>query len=98
MGERHPSLTTSPVAPDALTPRQREVVALIAAGLTNAEISRRLALTPGTVANHVEAVLHRLGAASRVQVATWAVAHGLARVQLPPASDASEDGLAEAAL
>ena len=52
-----------------LTPRQREVAALIAAGLTNMEIAERLVLTPGTVANHVEGILRRLGFRSRTQVA-----------------------------
>ena len=98
MHERHPSLTTSPVAPDALTARQREVVALIAEGLTNAEIGQRLGVTPGTAANHVDAVLRRLRASGRVQAAVWAIAHGLVRVQVPRASDGSADGTAEAAL
>jgi DNA-binding CsgD family transcriptional regulator len=52
-----------------LTPRQREVAALIAGGLTNMEIAERLVLTPGTVANHVESILRRLGFRSRTQVA-----------------------------
>ena len=85
MDERHLSLTTSPVGLDALSPRQREVVALIAEGLTNAEIARRLSITPGTSANHVEAALRRVGASGRVQVAMWAVAHGLVTVAPPQA-------------
>lgn len=52
-----------------LTPRQREVAALVASGLTNMEIAERLVLTPGTVANHVEGILRRLGFRSRTQVA-----------------------------
>jgi len=52
-----------------LTPRQREVASLIAAGLTNMEIAEQLVLTPGTVANHVEGILRRLGFRSRTQVA-----------------------------
>ena len=52
-----------------LTPRQREVAGLIASGLTNLEIAERLVLTPGTVANHVEGILRRLGFRSRTQVA-----------------------------
>ena len=97
MDERRLPLTTPPVAPDALTPRQREVVALIAGGLTNAEIGARLAITPGTAANHVEAVLRRLGTGTRVGAALWAVAHGLVTLAHPPASDGSGDGTAEAA-
>jgi DNA-binding CsgD family transcriptional regulator len=52
-----------------LTPRQREVASLVASGLTNMEIAERLVLTPGTVANHVEGILRRLGFRSRTQVA-----------------------------
>jgi len=52
-----------------LTPRQREVARLVASGLTNMEIAERLVLTPGTVANHVEGILRRLGFRSRTQVA-----------------------------
>lgn len=52
-----------------LTPRQREVARLIADGLSNAEIAQSLVLTPGTVANHVEHILRRLGFRSRSQVA-----------------------------
>jgi DNA-binding CsgD family transcriptional regulator len=52
-----------------LTPRQQEVARLVASGLTNMEIAERLVLTPGTVANHVEGILRRLGYRSRSQVA-----------------------------
>ena len=62
-----------------LTPRQREVAALIASGLTNMEIAERLVLTPGTVANHVEGILRRLGFRSRTQVAALLGDAGAAR-------------------
>jgi len=54
-----------------LTPRQREVAAFIAAGLTNRQIAERLVVSEGTVANHVRAILDRLGAERRTQVAAW---------------------------
>ena len=96
--DEHPVILTAPrLSPDALSPRQREVVALIAEGLTNAEIGRRLTVTPGTAANHVEAVLRRLGVGSRVQAAMWAVAHGLVGPVPAPAEDDIADGTAEAA-
>lgn len=60
-----------------LTPRQREVAALIADGLSNAQIAERLTLVEGTVANHMEAILRRLGFRSRTQVAVWAAERGL---------------------
>ena len=52
-----------------LTPRQREVAALIAGGLSNAEIAERLTVSEGTVANHVEHILRRLSFRSRAEVA-----------------------------
>lgn len=61
-----------------LTRRQREVVALIAQGYSNEDIARRLVVTRGTAANHVAAVLDRLGMSNRAQVAAWAVSAGLA--------------------
>ena len=73
---------------DRLTPRQREVAALIAGGLTNEQIAKRLVLTPGTVANHVEHILRRLSVRSRTEVATLVAESGLHRP--------SPDGTAEA--
>lgn len=60
-----------------LTRRQQEVASCLAEGLTNEQIARRLVLTPGTVANHVEHILRRLDLTSRTQVGVWAVEHGL---------------------
>ncbi len=53
----------------ALTPREREVALLIADGLTNAELARRLYISPKTAAVHVSNILHKLGVASRIDVA-----------------------------
>ena len=61
-----------------ITPREREV-AVLAAGLTNAEIAHRLTLVEGTVANHIEHILRKLQLRSRTQIAVWAVEHGLYR-------------------
>ncbi len=55
----------------------REVVALIAAGLTNREIGARLTITERTVMRHVEHILARLELRSRTQIAVWAVTRGL---------------------
>jgi len=67
-----------------LTPRQQEVAALVAEGLTNEEIAFRLVLAPGTVANHVGSILERLGLRSRSQVAVWAAERGLTQHSEPP--------------
>jgi DNA-binding NarL/FixJ family response regulator len=60
-----------------LTKRQLEVAQLIATGHSNAQIARKLVLTTGTVANHIEHILRRLGVSNRAQVAAWIVEHGL---------------------
>jgi len=60
-----------------LTKRQLEVAQLIASGQSNAQIARALVLTAGTVANHIEHILRRLGVSNRAQVAAWVVEHGL---------------------
>ncbi|MDP8924121.1 MAG: LuxR C-terminal-related transcriptional regulator [Chloroflexota bacterium] len=63
-----------------ISPRERDVAMLVAEGLTNAEIARRLAIVEGTVANHVEHILRKLGLRGRTQIAVWAVEHGLYRL------------------
>jgi DNA-binding CsgD family transcriptional regulator len=52
-----------------LTPREREVALLIAAGLTNSELARRLYISPKTAAVHVSSILRKLGVPSRTAVA-----------------------------
>jgi DNA-binding CsgD family transcriptional regulator len=52
----------------ALTAREREVALLVADGLTNAELARRLYISPRTAAVHVSSILHKLGVASRTEV------------------------------
>jgi len=61
----------------ALTPREREVLALVGAGLSNHAIARRLGLVEGTVKAHVSTILARLGAENRVQAAITAYEAGL---------------------
>lgn len=65
-------------AGDNLTPRERDVVALIARGGTNRQIARQLGVTERTARTHVSNILGKLGLASRTQAAMWAVKHGLA--------------------
>lgn len=60
-----------------LTPRERDVLALVGRGLSNHAIGRRLNLTEGTVKAHVSAILTRLGAENRVQAAITAYEAGL---------------------
>jgi non-specific serine/threonine protein kinase len=71
------SKLASPHPPDALTPRECEVAALIARGLSNRQIAKELVVAEGTVALHVHHILDKLGCSSRTQVAVWAAAQGL---------------------
>ncbi|MBH0243998.1 response regulator transcription factor [Streptomyces cavourensis] len=61
-----------------LSPREREVVVLLAEGLTNAEIATALSITVGTVKTHLANVQAKLGARNRVEVAAWAWRNGVA--------------------
>ncbi|RQW29682.1 DNA-binding response regulator [Rhodobacteraceae bacterium CH30] len=63
---------------DKLTPREREIVQCLARGESNKEIARHLDVAESTVKIHVQNVLKKLGLSSRVQVAVYAVGHGLA--------------------
>ena len=60
--------------PTGLTPRQTEVAALVADGLTNRELAERLGITERSAESHVERIRLRLGFRSRSQLAAWYVA------------------------
>ncbi|MES1242694.1 MAG: response regulator transcription factor [Acidobacteriota bacterium] len=62
--------------PDAMTDREREVLGLLASGLSNREISGRLSITERTVKFHVSSVLSKLGAKNRTQAARLARERG----------------------
>jgi HD-GYP domain-containing protein (c-di-GMP phosphodiesterase class II) len=63
--------------PAGLTPREVEVLQLVARGLSNKEIARRLVVSPKTVGNHVEHIYAKIGASSRAAASLFAVQHGL---------------------
>jgi DNA-binding NarL/FixJ family response regulator len=62
---------------EELSPRELEVLHLIARGMENAEIAASLSISPRTAKNHVSSILAKLGLPSRVQAAIYAVRHGL---------------------
>jgi DNA-binding CsgD family transcriptional regulator len=63
--------------PAGLTRREAEVLALVAAGLRNAEIAERLYLTPKTVSHHLSAIYGKLGVATRIEAAHAAAQLGI---------------------
>ncbi len=89
LAEEAPSQTPEPVAQGraadaaedaelrALTAREREVAALIARGLTSAQIAAELVVSERTVDAHADHIRGKLGLRSRAEIAAWATAHGL---------------------
>jgi DNA-binding NarL/FixJ family response regulator len=67
-----------------ITSREREVLTLIATGLSNAEIAQRLSITPATAKTHVGHLLTKLSARDRVHLVILAYQAGLVAVGLPP--------------
>lgn len=65
------------MAPTELPPRQREVLRLLAAGLTNKEIAVRLGIAPATVKIHVSRLIEQLGATNRTDAVSKAQRAGI---------------------
>jgi DNA-binding NarL/FixJ family response regulator len=72
-----PTEAPPPELPDDLTPREVEVLELIAAGLTNAEIAERLVVSAATVKSHVNHIFSKIGARDRAQAVVYAYANGI---------------------
>jgi DNA-binding NarL/FixJ family response regulator len=65
--------------PDGLTPREIDVLRLIAAGQSNMEIARELVITEATVKTHINNLFAKAGVRDRAQAVTYAFRHGIAR-------------------
>jgi DNA-binding NarL/FixJ family response regulator len=72
------TVATDTTIADTLSQREREVLRLLAKGLSNSEIAGKLFLSEGTVRNYVSALFAKLGAADRTQAVLIALRHGLA--------------------
>jgi DNA-binding NarL/FixJ family response regulator len=75
-----PPLKPSESSPFSLTPRETQVLRLLAQGLDNGAIAECLMVTKRTVQNHVSKIYAKLHTSSRVQAALWAIRNGLADV------------------
>jgi DNA-binding NarL/FixJ family response regulator len=84
VGGRPARPTSDPVALQELTPREREVMALVAEGLTNDEIAEQLVVSPLTAKTHVSRIMLKLGARDRAQVVVMAYQTGLVRAPENP--------------
>jgi DNA-binding NarL/FixJ family response regulator len=67
----------------ALTPREIEVLSLVARGLGNKEVGDRLGTAPGTVKAHVQSILSKLGAKDRTNAVTIALRRGIIHLHSP---------------
>ena len=77
LSQPNPGPLPSPVQLDALTEREREIMALVAAGLSNDEIGERLYVSPLTAKTHVNRAMMKLGARDRAQLVVLAYRSGL---------------------
>jgi NarL family two-component system response regulator LiaR len=73
--------STRPRTPDPLTPRELEVLQLVARGLENVEIAESLVISEATVRTHVSNIMSKLHLASRTQAALYALREGLASLE-----------------
>jgi DNA-binding NarL/FixJ family response regulator len=79
----HTPTAATPAVLDVLTGREREVLTLVAGGLSNDEIAERLDLRPLTAKTHVNRAMMKLGARDRAQLVVIAYESGLVRAGAP---------------
>jgi predicted ATPase/DNA-binding CsgD family transcriptional regulator len=78
-GESAADAAARPASEPRLTPRETQVAALVAEGLTNRQVATRLTITRRTAESHVENILTKLGLTSRTQIAIWVMEQAAVR-------------------
>jgi len=78
-GATRRSSSTKPSEEPSITPRELEILQLVAEGMSNKEIGKRLYITEGTVKNHVHNALEKLHMKNRIQAAAYITRQGLGR-------------------
>ena len=68
---------TATALPDGLSPREAQILGLVAEGLSNRQLGGRLAISEHTAANHIRSILRKTGCANRTEAATYAHRSGL---------------------
>lgn len=80
---KQPSQVADTAMASLLNEREREVLRLLAKGLSNSDIAARIYLSEGTVKNYISSILEKLGVGDRTQAAILAIRHGLADLSEP---------------
>jgi DNA-binding CsgD family transcriptional regulator len=80
IGALGPSAPTPAALPDGLSPREVQILGLVAQGLSNRQVGTTLSISEHTAANHVRSILRKTGCANRTEAASYAHRHGLAQV------------------
>ena len=77
-GNGHPK--TADLLANQLSPRERELLALLVEGASSGQIAERLSLSPNTVRTHIQSILTKLQVHSRLEAASFAFRHGIVKV------------------
>jgi DNA-binding CsgD family transcriptional regulator len=77
----HALIAPATILPDGLSPREVEILRLVARGLSNRQIGEELFISGHTAANHIRSILRKTSCANRTEAATYAHRHGLAEGQ-----------------
>jgi DNA-binding NarL/FixJ family response regulator len=84
LSQEEPAPLPPPVSLDGLTDREREVLSLVAYGLSNEDIAEKLFLSPLTAKTHVNRAMSKLGVRDRAQLVVIAYQSGLVKAGGPP--------------